>query len=93
MMDDYNEEREERMQARREAAHAERMQDKRDAERYRYLRESHVRKWVSDLPHNKNAPSLDLDFSAEGHDLDAALDRAMQGANTAVSDRRASSTD
>lgn len=47
-----------------------------DGERYRYLRKHHVREWESDMPHDKGAPSLDLDFSAEGHDLDAAIDRA-----------------
>lgn len=52
--------------------------DRKDAERYRYLRQHHVREWVSDMPENKGAPSLDLDFSAEGHDLDAAIDRAMK---------------
>lgn len=51
--------------------------DRADAARYRYLRDNHMREWVSDMPHNKGAPSLDLDFSAEGHDLDAAIDRAM----------------
>ncbi|WP_374012747.1 hypothetical protein [Pseudoxanthomonas koreensis] len=52
--------------------------DAKDAERYRYLRKHHVREWESDMPHDKGAPSLDLDFSAEGHDLDAAIDRAMR---------------
>lgn len=51
--------------------------DSADAGRYRYLRKHHLREWVSDMPHDKGAPSLDLDFSAEGHDLDAAIDRAM----------------
>lgn len=53
-------------------------QDAKAAERYRYLRKHHVREWVSDMEHVKGAPSLDLDFSAEGHDLDAAIDRAMR---------------
>lgn len=49
-----------------------------DSERYRYLRDNHTRKWVSKLPQNKNAQSIDLDFSGEGHDLDAALDRSIR---------------
>ena len=48
-----------------------------DAERYRYLRRRHVREWVSDMPENKGAPSLDIDFDAPGHDLDAAVDAAI----------------
>lgn len=51
---------------------------RKDAERYRYLRKHHVREWISDMEHDRGAPSLDLDFSAEGHDLDAAIDRAMR---------------
>ena len=59
-------------------------QDARDAERYRYLREHHVRKWSSDMPHDKGAPSIDLDFSAVGHDLDAAVDRARNSPPTST---------
>ena len=47
-----------------------------DAARYRYLRDNHVQRWESVLPEKAGAKSLDLDFSAEGHDLDAAIDRA-----------------
>jgi hypothetical protein len=52
---------------------------RKDAERYRWLRSNCKREWQSDMPHNKGAPSLDIDFSADGHDLDAAIDAAMQG--------------
>lgn len=62
----------------REWEHATRIAElEQDAERYRYLRKHHTREWESDMPHDKGAPSIDLDFSAEGHDLDAAIDRAM----------------
>ena len=47
-----------------------------DAARYRYLRDNYVQRWESVLPEKAGAKSLDLDFSAEGHDLDAAIDRA-----------------
>lgn len=48
-----------------------------EAERYRFLRRRHVREWVSDMPENKGKPSLDIDFEAPGHDLDAAIDAAI----------------
>ena len=48
-----------------------------DARRYRYLRDHCKREWYSDMPHNKGAPSLDIEFEARGHDLDAAIDAAL----------------
>jgi hypothetical protein len=48
-----------------------------DARRYRFLRDHCKREWVSDMPRDKGAPSLDIDFEAEGHDLDAAVDAAI----------------
>lgn len=51
-----------------------------DAERYRYLRQNHVSEYESETPYDMSSPSLDLDFSAEGHDLDAAIDRVRGAA-------------
>lgn len=51
--------------------------DAADARRYRYLRDHCKREWYSDMPHNKGAPSLDIEFEARGHDLDAAIDTAL----------------
>lgn len=48
-----------------------------DATRYRWLKANCVREWKSDMPHDKGAPSLDIDFEADGHDLDAAIDTAL----------------
>jgi hypothetical protein len=47
-----------------------------DAERYRWLRDNCKREWESDMENDKGAPSLDIDFNAPGHDLDAAIDAA-----------------
>jgi hypothetical protein len=52
-----------------------------NAERYLWLRDNCKREWVSDMPHNKGAPSLDIDFSAPGHDLDASIDTARGAGN------------
>lgn len=48
-----------------------------DAMRYRYLRDNHVRLWES----QKGGPeTCDLDFTGKGHDLDAAIDAAVESA-------------
>lgn len=51
---------------------------RRDAGRYRWLERNRVREWESDMAHNRGAPSLDIDFEAPGHDLDSAIDAAME---------------
>ena len=76
-MDEEAAAREDRMQDARDKREAHQAADKLDAARYRYLRDHHVVIWVSEMPLSKGAKSLDLDFSAEGHCLDAAIDRAM----------------
>jgi hypothetical protein len=51
-----------------------------EAARYRYLRDYCVVEWHSDMARDKGAPSLSIDFEADGHDLDAAIDAAIGGA-------------
>lgn len=46
----------------------------RDANRYRFLKDNHVRLW-SGL--RGKCDSLDLDFEGKGDDLDAAVDAAI----------------
>ncbi|WP_429949572.1 hypothetical protein ACQYWY_21675 [Comamonas sediminis] len=48
-----------------------------DAKRYRYLRDNCVREWISRLESTKGKKTLDIDFEADGHDLDAAIDAAL----------------
>ncbi|TDS82581.1 hypothetical protein [Comamonas sp. JUb58] len=50
------------------------------AARYDYLRENCVREWVSRLEATKGKKTLDIEFDADGHDLDIALDAAMAAA-------------
>lgn len=50
----------------------------RDAERYQWLRANCVREWVSVMPDKAQAPTLDIGFTAPGHDLDAAIDAAIR---------------
>ena len=49
-----------------------------DAARYQWLKNNHLRIWRSNLESNLGAESMDLDFEAEGCDLDEAIDAAMQ---------------
>lgn len=51
-----------------------------DAARYRHLRDNCVREWVSRLEATKGKKTLDIEFAADGHDLDAAIDAAMAAA-------------
>ncbi|MEJ5125811.1 hypothetical protein WH367_07105 [Comamonas sp. MYb21] len=50
------------------------------AARYDWLRDNHVRAWNSRLESTKGKKTLDIDFEADGHDLDSALDAAMAAA-------------
>lgn len=47
------------------------------AARYDWLRDNCVREWVSRLESTKGKKTLDIEFEADGHDLDAALDAAL----------------
>ncbi|MFL6969012.1 hypothetical protein ACJ6X8_22525 [Pseudomonas alvandae] len=44
-----------------------------NAARYRYLREFHFQPWVSQMA---GPDTCSIDFEGEGHDLDAAIDKA-----------------
>jgi hypothetical protein len=46
----------------------------RDAARYRFLRDNCCRQWESVMG---GVDTLDIDFNAPGHDVDAAIDAAM----------------
>lgn len=56
---------------------AQRQANARDAARYRWIKRHYVRTWVSQLPGKKGAKSVELDFEAEGDDIDAAIDATM----------------
>lgn len=52
--------------------------DAKDAERYRWLRKHHTRKWFTTIGHQPS--TADFSFECEGHDIDAAIDAALTAA-------------
>jgi len=50
---------------------------RKDAERYRWLKENHTQKWFD--KESRDPVSVEFDFEGDGHDIDAAIDAAMEG--------------